>query len=141
MCDKAKPGRGNGAGWEKSTGRAGNLQNTAWAPPVQLAPGGKFSVTVLDFKAVERGSLRGFANASVKELHLVCDVAIHERDGPRWAQLRSKPQLDRNGKTVRDPETGRVKYIPVVQFGSRKVADAFSARVLKALDVHQGRAL
>jgi len=96
---------------------------------------------VLAWKALERNTLRGFATVVVKELQLVIhDVAIHERDGKRWIGLPSKPQLDRDRNTIKN-EAGKVQYTPVVEFGSRKVADAFSARVLEALDVHQGRAL
>jgi hypothetical protein len=110
----------------------------AFPAPVQTPS--KLTVAVLDWKSLERNTLRGFANVVVKELQLVIrDVAIHERDGKRWVQLPGKPQIDRDGNTIRDPAIGRIKYVPVLEFGSRRVADAFGQRVLEALDVHQGR--
>ena len=138
MLDKANPRR-VGGGWENTALRAGNSQHNTRPAPVQTPS--KRTVAVLAWKALERNTLRGFVTVVVKELQLVIhDVAIHERDGKRWVQPPGKPQLDRDRNTIKN-EAGKVQYTPVVEFGSRKVADAFSARVLEALDVHQGRAL
>src|SRR5215218_6700463 len=112
--------------------RAGDFYNKPWNAPLQ-APSreGKLTISVLDWKPLERNTLRGFATIMVKELQLaIRDCAVHERDGKRWVQLPSKPQIERTGNTIKN-EAGKVQYVPILEFGTRKIADAFSARVLE----------
>lgn len=87
-----------------------------------------------DFKPFERNSLRGFATLYFPRLGLLVeDVAIHERGDARWAQLPSKPVLDRDRALVRD-EAGKLKYARVLSWDSRARADAFSRAALQAID-------
>jgi hypothetical protein len=92
----------------------------------------KFDITCTDFKPLHRNTLRGFAQISIVELRLrIRDVAIHEKGESRWAQLPAKAQL-KDGNLVKN-DVGKVQYFPILEFESRAVADAFSARVINAL--------
>ena len=76
------------------------------------------TVTVTEFKPVDRNSLKGFATVRIAELRLsIADVAVHQQDGTRWAALPSKPT-----------------YLQIFSWDSRPVADAFSSAVWLALD-------
>jgi hypothetical protein len=91
-------------------------------------------IVCLDWRPLERNTLRGFARVKVPTWKLVVnDVAVHERDGKRWAQLPSRPMLDSNRQLILD-ENGRPKYSRVLEFTERKVADRFSAAVVAAID-------
>jgi hypothetical protein len=92
----------------------------------------KFTIRCTGFRPLHRNTLQGFAAVTIAELKLeVHDIAIHEKNGKRWAQLPAKPQV-RDGALIKD-DSGKVQYTPVMQFASRTVSDAFSARVIEAV--------
>ena len=84
----------------------------------------------------ERNTLVGFASIRVRELHLVVHaVALHQRDGRRWAQLPSKPML-KGGELIHEPD-GRIKYAKILEFETSEVQQAFSAAALDAYDIYR----
>lgn len=90
-------------------------------------------IEVLEFRTVERGSLKGFAKIRVPEWRLsIDDVGIHESHGKWWAALPSRPMLD-NNKNVVIGEDGKVKYVRSLWFDDRAIADKFSAAVVEAV--------
>jgi hypothetical protein len=92
----------------------------------------KLTITCREFRALRRNTLVGFANIDIAELKLeVRDVAVHEKNGKRWAQLPTKPQV-RDGTLIKD-DGGKIAYVPIMSFASRAVSDAFSARVIEAV--------
>jgi hypothetical protein len=92
----------------------------------------KVSVICLDWRALRKNTLLGFAKICISELNLVIhDVALHRSHGRLWAQLPSRPWV-RDGQVVHD-ETGKVQYSPLLEFGRREVRDAFSAAVVRAV--------
>jgi hypothetical protein len=114
-----------------------NDRRRAWRACRRLrSPGGragKLTVQVEAFTPRHSNTLFGFATIVVPELHLrICDVAVHEKSGKRWASLPSKPQIDRSG-TVRRGDNGKPLYVPVIEFVDKLTRDAFSARVIAAL--------
>jgi hypothetical protein len=94
---------------------------------------GKLTVTCESFHPLVRNTLRGFAEISFAEIRLkVRDVAIHQKGESRWAALPAKPQV-KDGALVRDLGTGKIQYVPVMDFDGRAVRDAFSAAVINAV--------
>ena len=90
-------------------------------------------IEVLEFRTVERGSLKGFAKIRVPEWRLsMDDVGIHESHGKWWAALPARPQLDAN-KQVVIGDDGKVKYVRSLWFDDRAIADKFSAAVVEAV--------
>jgi hypothetical protein len=66
-------------------------------------------------------------------MHLrILDLAVHQKNGKRWASLSAKPQIDRDGNVRRD-DRSKVAYTPVIEFTDRATRDAFSARVIASL--------
>ena len=54
----------------------------------------KLSIEVVGFKRFERGTLVGFADVVIRELRLkVHEVAVHQKNGSRWASMPSRPWL------------------------------------------------
>jgi hypothetical protein len=92
----------------------------------------KLTIECLDWRPLHRRTLQGFATIRVTEMQLsIKDVALHAKDTSRWAALPAKPIL-RDDAVVRD-EVGKAQYIPVLEFDSRAVRDAFSSAVIKAV--------
>ena len=99
----------------------------------------KTTITCTEWRPLVKNTLRGFAQIEIWELRLkIHDVAVHTKDGRRWAQLPAKPQI-RDGTLVTGDD-GRPVYHPTMSFESRAVADAFSAAVVKAVLEHAPRA-
>jgi hypothetical protein len=91
-------------------------------------------IVCLEFSPVERNTLKGFARIKINPWHVVLEgVAIHEKNGRRWAQLPGRPQLDKDYNLIRELN-GKIRYAKVMSFDSRDVADRFSASVLRAVD-------
>jgi hypothetical protein len=92
----------------------------------------KLTVRCTRFKPLVRNTLRGFADVFVVELKLtICDVALHSKNGKTWAQLPAKPQV-RDGVLVKGDD-GKIQYVPMMQWDSRAVSDAFSAAAVAAV--------
>lgn len=103
-----------------------------------MSSSGKLSVEIVEFKSMERATLRGFASIRIPAMCLtIRDCTVNESNGRRWVGLPGKAQIDREGQTIR--RDGKIQYSAVCQFDSKEVSDAFSAAVLDALDRHQGR--
>jgi hypothetical protein len=98
-------------------------------------------ITCRSFRAFRRNSLLGFAEVTIEELGLVIkDVALHTKNGSRWAQPPAKPQM-RDGAIVKDEATGKIAYTPIVELTSRQARDRFSEAVIAAVLAKDPRAL
>jgi hypothetical protein len=99
----------------------------------------KTTIVCDDWRALRRNTLLGFAAIKIQELHLLIrDVAIHEKEGRRWAQLPAKPQI-KEGALVTDG-AGKIQYFAIMDFTERSVRDAFSNAVCAAVLAHEPRA-
>lgn len=97
----------------------------------------KLDIECVGFKPLLRNTLRGFADIRVPALRLVIhDVAVHQKNESRWAQLPAKAQI-RDAALVKN-EAGKIQYWPVLEFESREVSDAFSRAVVAAVLAHAG---
>ncbi len=93
-------------------------------------------VEIVNWKAFERGTLQGFADIRLPTVKLTLyGCAVHQKNGRRWVQTPSKPQLDADRNLVKD-EQGKIQYWPAAKFDDRDVGDRFSEAALAALDAH-----
>jgi hypothetical protein len=93
----------------------------------------KHTIRCRSFRALAKGTLRGFATIHVVELRVaIHDVALHKKGEARWAQLPSKPVV-RDGRHIVDEATGKPQYVSILEFDDRETRDAFSARVWRAV--------
>lgn len=100
---------------------------------------GKMTVTCQDWRAMRRNTLQGFAAIRIDELRLIVhDVAVHEKEGRRWAQLPAKPQVRDGALVIGDG--GKPQYFPVLEFADRATRDAFGRAVVAAILAHEPRA-
>jgi hypothetical protein len=86
-----------------------------------------------NFKPYQRNTLKGFAEIELADIRLsIKDVTVHEKNGSRWAQLPSKPMLNKDGTAIKDA-SGKVQYAHILDFGTRERRDEFSAAVVRAV--------
>jgi hypothetical protein len=80
---------------------------------------------LLNFNAVNKGSLRGFATVALPNGLTIfdCPVMIGKR-GP-WATLPAKPVLDGEGRHIK-PEGRKGQYAPVAQWRDKEQSTRFS---------------
>jgi hypothetical protein len=90
-------------------------------------------VICIEWRPCERNTLRGFAKIKIPAWSLVIDgVAIHKRDERQWAQLPSRPQIDKDGTVLREDD-GKVKYAKIMEIDDKAKAWAFSDEVVAAV--------
>lgn len=96
-------------------------------------------VSLLEWKKVEKNTLRGFAKVRMGKALIVRDVSVHASHGKRWASLPSKPVLLADGTQKKDANTGKAVYVPILEWADRDTADSFSEGVIQAVEAqHPG---
>jgi hypothetical protein len=87
----------------------------------------------LDWRAIDppRRSLVGLARVQHPSGLIVNDVAIHQAGSKAWAGPPCRPMIDRDGAVMRDDE-GKVKYVPVISFQTRR-APNWSRQIVAAV--------
>lgn len=89
-------------------------------------------VVIHDWRPLKRNTLLGFVKLQIGALK-ISDVAINTSNGRTWANLPSKPQIDKEGICLRG-ENGKIKYIPLIEWATREASDRFSESVILALE-------
>jgi hypothetical protein len=84
---------------------------------------------LVSWKAVAKGSLRGFASIELPIGLKICDIAIMVSNGNPWAALPGKPVLDADGKH-KVGANGKGAYVTVLEWRDRDLSSRFSAAVV-----------
>lgn len=93
---------------------------------------------LLDFRPVRKGKLLGFARVELPIGLRISNIAILVGRNAPFAMLPSKPQLDRDGSTKRDPN-GKVLYAPVLEWRDEDLSNRFSDTVVSlVIEAHPG---
>jgi hypothetical protein len=87
------------------------------------------TMRLLEFKAIRKNSLRGFATVKLPNGLIINDIVVGEANGRQWALLPSKPMIDRDGRPMTDLG-GKPRYSPVNEWGTRELQQEFSRRVV-----------
>lgn len=85
---------------------------------------------ILDFRAVEKGGLRGFVTVEMPSGMIIHDVAIFEKNGETWASPPRKARVDREGRPI--ARDGKQLYAPMVSFKTKELRDKWSEAVCRA---------
>lgn len=95
-------------------------------------------VQILDWRELRKGALQGFVKIQLGALEIT-DVQIMSSDGRRWANLPSKPQIDRDGNVRK--ENGKTLYTPILKWATKDAGNRFSESVLAALEAKHPQAV
>jgi hypothetical protein len=123
--------------------RLRRAEAAVWGPqPTSvLAPTpGRSRMRLVAWKPMVENALRGFATVELPVGLKIFDVPVLVSNGRAWAGLPGKPQIDREGKQKRDAQ-GRAEYVPLLAWRNKKLADAFSERVIALVLTEHPRAL
>lgn len=90
------------------------------------------SISLLDWKPMNRNSLRGFASVRYGSLK-ISDVTVHNANGRKWANLPSKPHV-KDGVQVTGAD-GKARWTPILEWTSKDAADKFSEAVIGAIEI------
>ena len=88
---------------------------------------------IRDWRPMRKGSLLGFARIELPSGMILHDVTILTGEKGPWASPPSKPMIDRDGVAMKDANTGRVRYSPLIEFASKEIRDRFSVAVIEGL--------
>lgn len=94
-------------------------------------PAGQFRL--LRFRKVAKGFLAGFCDVELSNGLQLVDLLVIAKGGKAWVNLPSKARVLADGVVARDAG-GRVVYDSVARWNSRRVGEAFSARVIALID-------
>jgi hypothetical protein len=95
---------------------------------------------VVEFRAVKRATLRGFADIDMQNGLLVLDVSIHRLGGKAWAMPPGRPLLDEEGRVMLDAK-GRRVTIPLLKFSSTSRRLRWQRAVVDAVRLSHPEAL
>lgn len=81
--------------------------------------------TVIAWKALERGSMKGFLSLSLPSGMVIHEIMLFEKEGKRWIGLPSRPFEKKDGTKA---------YNAIVEFPDRDRRDKFIQMALAAMD-------
>ena len=86
------------------------------------------SFTIREWKPFERNSLRGFLSIELRSGMILHGCTLHEKNGSRWVGLPAKEYT----------KEGERAWVPLVEFASKEVRQAFQEQALAAFDAYMG---
>lgn len=87
-----------------------------------------------DWRPLERNTLRGFLTLELPSGLILHECTYHRTvTGAEWIGLPGRPQLDREGKQRKDPDTGKSLYVSIVELRGKEQRDRFQAAALAAV--------
>ena len=93
---------------------------------------------LLKWRPLAKDSLLGFADILLPNGLKIFEIPVLSSEGRVWAGMPGKPQVDKDGNTKRDGR-GKITYAPVIQWRSKELGDAFSARLAELIrSAHPG---
>jgi hypothetical protein len=84
---------------------------------------------LVEWKPYSRNTLCGFATVELPLGLTIADIAVHQKGARRWASLPAKPLLNNENCHAVD-ENGKKKYVAILSWRDRVLADEFSRRVV-----------
>jgi hypothetical protein len=98
------------------------------------------NITVSDFKPIQAGAMRGFADVHLPSGMILHRCSIFAKDDKTWAAPPSKQVIGRDG-TVQKTADGKTRYEPTVSFVDRATQERWSGAVIEALRLAHPEAL
>lgn len=92
-------------------------------------PENKPGLKLVAWRPMVKNTLRGFASIEFPFGLRIQDITVHVKNGKAWIGMPGKAQLDQDG-TVRRDDSGKVKYVQVLEWSNRERADQFRDKVL-----------
>jgi len=95
-------------------------------------------VVLRGWKAVEKGSLLGFADVRLGRALTIHDVSVLASGGRVWASMPAKPLIGPDGMVQRDAK-GKVRYAQLLEWDDKASRDRWSAAVVEAVEREHGK--
>jgi hypothetical protein len=95
-------------------------------------------VTLLTWRPMNRGMLRGFATITLGKSLKITDVSVFRSNGKMWASFPGKPLIG-DGKALLD-DKGKQRYTQFLEWTDKAASDRFSAAVVAAVVAAHGPA-
>jgi hypothetical protein len=97
-------------------------------------PSNRPAMTVKDFKPINAGAMRGFADVHLPSGMILHRCSIFAKGEKAWAAPPSKQAIGRDG-TVQRTADGKARYEATVSFADRATQEKWSAAVIEALSL------
>jgi hypothetical protein len=93
-------------------------------------------VTLLSWRPMNRGFLRGFATVLLGKSLKITDISVFQSNGKAWASFPGKPLIG-DGKALLD-DRGKQRYLTIMEWTDKAAGDRFSAAVTAAIIAAHG---
>jgi hypothetical protein len=90
---------------------------------------------IVQFRPLRRGTLVGFVRVRFGSGLVLDDVSVHRGSDNVWCNPPARAMLDQQGNTIRDPNTGKVKYAGLIDFATTKIRASWQRQIIEALHV------
>lgn len=98
----------------------------------------KPTITLVEWRALEKNTLRGFADIRFPFGLVIKGISIHKKNGQSWVAMPSKPQIEQDGSVRREPD-GKIKYVSILEWAERAMSERFSASVIALVEDQHGQ--
>jgi hypothetical protein len=98
-------------------------------PSPTTASGGTTIIALREFRS---GSLRAFCGVRLPSGLELYEVTIHVQGGRCWASPPARPQLDKDGRPLRD-DRGKIRYTAIVGFALPGLRTRWSDSIVAAV--------
>jgi hypothetical protein len=95
---------------------------------------------IRDFKPLRKNTLLGFFTLVLDSGLVIKECSLHEKDGKRWFSFPGKPQIDKDGKAMRD-DRGKVLYANIIVVEERARSAKLQHAVLEAVAPHMAESV
>jgi hypothetical protein len=106
-------------------------------PPASRGTQAGSRLRLVEWKAVRKNTLCGFAVVELPNGLIVRELSVHVKGEKRWASMPAKPVLGPDGKHLE--KDGKKVWSPLVGWRDRALADEFGRRVIALVEAqHPG---
>jgi hypothetical protein len=90
-------------------------------------------IVLRKWRLLRKGALFGFTNITLPAPIVleIDDVAVLEINGKAWCSLPARPVIGEDGRVAKLPGSGKPHYVSNLRWGNRRLATAFSQRVVE----------
>jgi hypothetical protein len=100
-----------------------------------------YNIRCVGWTRHQQGTRVGFCDVLIPEIGLVInELPVFAQNGKRWSLFPAKAQISFDGQVMREPSSGKPKYISVMKITDEDQRRSFSAAVIDAVLKHNPRA-
>jgi hypothetical protein len=104
-----------------------------------LATTAPMPITLLNWRPLAKGALRGFATVQLDRSLKITDISVLSSNGKLWTSFPGRPLVSEGRALVDD--RGKQRFSTIIEWTDKAAADRFSAAIIAAIRAEYPEAL